>query len=315
MFKKKLAFILCVMLVLSLAGYAVCKGVDGEETKGEDTFLLVTSFYPMYILAQNLTTRAESVEVVNLTENQTGCLHDYQLTTKDMKLLTRADAFLTNGAGMELFMEKVLSQAETLPVIEASHGITLLEGSAHHHEHEQEEAEEHHEHEENGHVWMDVARYRTQLMTVKEVLKELLPEKKAQLEEAAASYDAELELLAAELAVLAQEVNGQPVVTFHDAFVYLAESLSMEVIGSLALDEETTPSAGEIAEVIEEIKYHGSALLLIEESYVSHAEKIAAETGAKIVYLDPLVTGSGEADSYLTGMRKNLSAVREAVLE
>ena len=59
----------------------------------------------MYVLAENLTEGVSGIEVSNLTENQTGCLHDYQLTSRDMKLLSRADVFLVNGAGMELFME------------------------------------------------------------------------------------------------------------------------------------------------------------------------------------------------------------------
>ena len=54
---------------------------------------------------------------------------------------------------------------------------------------------------------------------------------------------------------------------------------------------------------------------MIEEAYASHAEKIAAETGAKVIYLDPLVTGDGAADSYLSCMRENLAAVKVAVSE
>ena len=102
-------------------------------------------------------------------------------------------------------------------------------------------------------------------------------------------------------------------VIFHEAFAYLAESLDMEVLMALSLDEETVPSAGEIAEVIEEIKYHGTALILIEESHAEYAEKIKAETAAAVVFLDPLTTGDGAADSYLAGMQANLEAVREAV--
>ena len=61
---------------------------------------IVTSFYPIYIFALNLTEGIEGVEVRNLTAPDTGCLHDYQLQTGDMKKLAAADAFLINGAGM-----------------------------------------------------------------------------------------------------------------------------------------------------------------------------------------------------------------------
>lgn len=321
MLKKKLAFLLCVMLILSLTGYAVCKTAGGKKIEDErKEVLLVTSFYPMYLLAQNLVPEEGKIAVVNLTENQTGCLHDYQLTAKDMRLLSDADAFLVNGAGMELFIESVLEEIKDLSVIEATKGMTLLEGSAHEHNHEEpehgreEEADHaHHEQEKNGHVWMDVIRYREQANVAARELQVLFPAYATEIKESYEQYEEKLATLSEEVQLLREEVKGQNVVIFHDAFAYLADSLSMHVIGVVALDEETVPSAGEIAELIEEIKYHGGAWILIEEAYASHAEKIVAETGARVLYLNPLVTGDGEKNSYLVGMRENIKVIREAV--
>jgi len=333
MFKKKLGFLAAVMVALSLAGYIICLLAGGaKQLNKENGFLMVTSFYPMYILAENLTEGIEGVTVSNLTENQTGCLHDYQLTSRDMKLLSSADVFLINGAGMELFMEKVMKNYEELPIIEASHSIALLEGvghdhshgeengveEEHEHEHEEEAASEKHGHEEhihaeNGHVWLSVERYRQQVATVKQELQQLLPEQGEALERAAAAYDGKLQTLEANIDGLKEKTEGTHVVIFHEAFAYLADSLDMEVLMALSLDEETVPSAGEIAEVIEEINYHGYTLILIEEAYAEYAEKIVAETGAEVVYIDPLTTGDGTIDSYITGMKSNLEAIRSKV--
>lgn len=315
MLKKKLGFLLGVMVLLSLAGYLVCLVAGSSKQKNEENeFLLVTSFYPMYVLAENLTAGVEGVAVSNLTENQIGCLHDYQLTSKDMKLLDRADAFLINGAGMELFMEKVLENNQELPVIDASHGISLLAGIDHNHHENQESAheEEHHEehsHAENGHVWMDVARYRKQVVTVKEELQQLLPAQKEALEEAAAAYDAKLQILEQYLEELAENIKGKHVVVFHEAFAYLAESLGMEVLAVVSLDEEKVPSAGEIAEVIEEINYHGGAYIFIEREHAAYADKILKEADAAAFYLNPLTTGESNADSYYTDMLHNLDTL------
>lgn len=316
MFKKKLGFLAGVMVFLSLAGYFVCLAAGSSKKINTDReFLIVTSFYPMYILAENLMAGAEGVTVENLTENQTGCLHDYQLTSRDMKLLDRADTFLINGAGMELFMEKVLENNTGLPVIEASHGISLLEGAKHNHNHggheEDHEEEEHsgHAHAENGHVWMDVERYRAQVITVKEKLQQLLPEQRETLEKAASVYDAKLQTLAGYAEELKPYTEGKHVVIFHEAFAYLAESLGMEVLAALSLDEETVPSAGEIAEVIEEINYHGGAYIFIEKEYAAYADKILNETLSSVYYLDPLTTGDGSVNSYYDGMKKNLDTL------
>lgn len=323
MFKKKLGFLMGVMVFLSLVGFFVCLAAGSEKKLNKDgEFLLVTSFYPMYVLAENLTAGVADVTVSNLTENQTGCLHDYQLTSRNMKLLSGADAFLVNGAGMELFLEKVMESNGELPVIEASHGIPLLEGVAHDHaaedghetEHDEESHEDHaHAHAENGHVWMDVERYRAQAEAVSKKLQALLPEQAEVLSQAAKAYDEKLAVLAAGVTDLREHTKGIHVVIFHEAFAYLAESLGMEVLMALSLDEETVPSAGEIAEVIEEINYHGTALVFIEEEYASYADKILAETDAKVVYINPITTGDGAADSYLAGMWENLSAIRQVV--
>ena len=319
LFKKKLGFLLAIMLFLSVAGYMICQSAGREQLTEQEDFLLVTSFYPMYILAQNITDGVDGISVANLTENQTGCLHDYQLTAKDMKLLSKADAFLINGAGMELFIDKVLSQLEELPIIEASHGISLLEGIAHEHSHGEEEEHEHdeegHEHNYNGHVWMDMERYQTQISAIVEQLKILLPEKAKELTIAGNKYQNTVQVLLEQLETLKEYTSGLPVVIFHEAFAYLAEALQMEVIAVVSLDEETVPSAGEIAEVIEEINYHGGAFIFIEEAYASHAHKIVAETLAEVIYLDPLVTGTGEKDSYFIGMEQNLQTIKEYIVK
>ena len=230
-------------------------------------------------------------------------------------------------------MEKVLEHTPELPVIEASHGIGLLEGAVHDHNHSGEHPEDDHNHEaeqengeheddhdehlhaDNGHVWMDVERYRKQLANITEELQNLLPESRDVLSSSAAAYDAQLRILSAEVKILRQQTEGVPVVIFHEAFAYLGESLGMEVLTALSLDEETVPSAGDIAGVIEEVKYHGTALIFIEEAYGAYADKIMAETAAEVVYLDPLTTGNGDADSYLNGMRKNLEKIRTAMEE
>lgn len=314
MFRRKLLFLLGIMVLLSLAGYAVCCTVRQENSPFQEELTrirLVASFYPIYVLTENLIAEVPGTAVENMTQGQSGCLHDYQLTTKDMQLLSDADAFLINGAGMELFLEQAAEHCPELLVIAATQGMDLLKGTGHSHAHEYLEEEQ--EQEENGHVWMDVERYRKQALILCEGLKQMDSSRAEAYERAYHAYDKILEELSLEVQELAVKTEGMPVVLFHEAFAYFANSLGMEVLAELALDEEQVPSAGEIAEVIEEIRYHGTALLLIEEAYLSHAQKIAKETNALIVCIDPLLTGDGSPDSYVSGMKENLAAVEAAL--
>ena len=72
------------------------------------------------------------------------------------------------------------------------------------------------------------------------------------------------------------------------------------------MDADTALSAGEIAELTDEVRYHGVKYFLAEETGRAAAEQLAAETGAQVIYLNPLTEGGAAADSYLQGMRENL---------
>ena len=109
---KRIVCILLALLALPAASLA--------ET-------VVTSFYPIYLFALNLTDGLDGVEVHNLAAPGTGCLHDYQLQTGDMKKLAQADVFLINGAGMESFLPGVTDAFPDLPVVNASVGVDLLD--------------------------------------------------------------------------------------------------------------------------------------------------------------------------------------------
>jgi zinc transport system substrate-binding protein len=88
--------------------------------------VVVTSFYPIYILAMNLTVGIEDIRVENLAAPNTGCLHDYQLLTGDMRTLSGAQVLLINGAGMESYLDTVTALKEAGIAYAAEQIIDLL---------------------------------------------------------------------------------------------------------------------------------------------------------------------------------------------
>ena len=113
---------------------------------------LMTSFYPMYIATLNIVDGVEGVRLENLSEPQTGCLHDFQLTPEDMKLLSTADVFVINGGGIESFMSDVAKAYPKLDVVEACGDVALLSeddaDSDHDHDHEADaESDSAHDHD------------------------------------------------------------------------------------------------------------------------------------------------------------------------
>ena len=134
-----------VLFLLSALLFTAC-GTEKNKTEETDKLTVVTSFYPVYLLAQEIVQGAEGIRLENMAQPQTGCLHDYELSISDMKLLETADIFIINGGGMESFLEQALERYPELTVVDTSEGIALLEEKAHHH-HDEEKEHEHHDHD------------------------------------------------------------------------------------------------------------------------------------------------------------------------
>ena len=186
------------VLVLILALFTLLATGCAAQTDGQTT--IVTSFYPMYVLTLNVTDGIDGVTVQNMAEQNVGCLHDYQLQTRDMVALEGADALVINGGGMEQFMDKVLTLRADLPVIDASEGIAMFP-SDEAHDHDAHAHDEHDEHDElyNAHVWLDPSRAIKQVQNIADGLAEADPAHAAAYQENAAGYIERLTALDDEL--------------------------------------------------------------------------------------------------------------------
>ena len=103
--KKKLIILASIMTVLVIVVFTIAFYINRNNNEAfldeENNIKVVASFYPTYVLTINLTDGISDIKVDSLTDFTAGCLHDYQLTTDDMRLLSNADVFIINGGGME----------------------------------------------------------------------------------------------------------------------------------------------------------------------------------------------------------------------
>ena len=313
---KRLLTLLLALLLLALPACAA-----GET--------VVTSFFPIYVFALNLTQGIDGVRVESLTAPETGCLHDYQLQTGDMKLLNRADVFLINGAGMEGYLANVFEAFPELPVVDASVGVALLESCLEHdhghgeepaaaddhdhgdeaHEDEVHEAEhsespdephdelhdddDHgHSHEYNAHIWLDAQNAIIMVTNLAGGLMEELPAHAEAIRANRDAYIARLSALDTELKAAMSDLPHVDVITFHEAFPYFAEAYGVHVAAVLNHEPEDALSPRALAELCHTVMELDRPPLFIEPQYEDTAAQIVArETGAAIHTLDPIVTG------------------------
>lgn len=290
---------------LLLTGCGVQQGADGVN--------ITASFYPVYSIAQEVARGAVGVSVTSMAQNAVGCLHDYSLTTGDMSMLSSADLFIINGAGMESFEEDIVNTFPELELVDTSIGCRLLEESEVHGEHNEHGHEEHggHTHgEKNAHIWLSPANAAIQAENIAEALSVADTANAALYHENLDRFRSELLALEEEYIALRELCGGMKCVSFHEGFDYIADESGIEVSLGIYTDSEYTPSAGELVHAIEDIRSMDiDVIFAAEDEGLKFARLVSGETGTPVYILNP-VTG-GEA-GYIEAARNNLKVLKEA---
>lgn len=316
--KKNIVKILSLFLLSSMMLLGCESNNSKVDESSKEKFTIVTSFYPIYISTLNVVKDVPNVEVINMTKAQTGCLHDYQLTPEDLKIVNNADVFIMNGAGMESFIDKVIDSNKDMKVINASEGIELLH-SEEEHDHHHIEGEEHdHSHgTENGHVWVSVSNTIKQVENIKNGLVDANEENATIYKVNAEAYEKELENLKMQIHQELDNTQNKNIVTFHESFSYFAKEFGLNVVAVINMEDGREPSAKKKEEIIKEIKENNVKALFTEPQYESKAAiSIANETGTKVYELNPIATGDSNPSAindYINIMKENLKVLKEAL--
>lgn len=311
--KFKKILIILTLVILSITG---CSSNTNDNNKSgnskdkEDSIKVVTSFYPMYLLASNVVKDIDNVELINMTNSATGCLHDYSLTTDNIKLLEDCDVFIINGAGMESFLDKVLEQKPDLKIIDASEGIELIKSD---YEEESDDHDHDHDEEYNPHVWLSVENAIKQVENIENKLIEYNSINKDKYSQNAREYIEQLSNLDNKIHSELDNIKNKNIVTFHEAFPYFAKEYGLNIVGVVQREAGSEPSAKELQETIEKIKKLDVKAICVEPQYSTKAaETISKETNVKVYTLDPIVTEESKNSSYIDIMNKNLETLKEA---
>ena len=309
--KTTLTKILTIIILVSL----FLTGCN-NSAKSNNKLTIITSFYPMYISTLNIVKDIPNVEVLNMTTSQTGCLHDYSLSTKDLKTLSNADILIINGAGMESFLDDVIDEYSDLKIIEASKGIDLIEDTEHD-DHTEDHDHEDHDHDVNPHVWVSISKNIEEVSNIAEELSSLDPNHANEYQDNANEYIAKLENLKTEMHSTLDNIAHKDIITFHEAFPYFAEEFGLNIVGVIEIEPDSEPSAKEVENIISIINEKNIKALFTEPQYSSKiADTIAKETGASIYTLDPIVTGDSNEkayNDYIIKMQENLNTLKEAL--
>lgn len=286
------------MKIKFAALFGLCSALAASCLPAAEPLRVVTSFYPVYVSALNVTRGIDGIQLSNLTSPHIGCLHDYQLTAGDVRTLADADVLLVNGAGMEPFLDKLAKKSPGLRVVEVSRGIPLMDG--------------------NPHVWVSFEGTRRQVDNIAAGLAEAAPAHAEALRANAESYKAALAALEEKMHAGLAPHAGARIMTFHEAFPYFARDFGLELVGVVEREPGAAPSARELAETMDLVRQRGVKALFTEPQYSDRSARvISRETGVKVHELDPVVTGPSGPDeargAWLAAMEKNLATLQDAL--
>ncbi len=281
---------------------------------------VVATFLPIYAHTQSIAGHLADVHCLVGAGTDP---HDFQFKPSDMKKLSEAEVIVMNGVGIEMWLDKPLEKFRSMnkTVINASEGLSLLENteiielsSAHegHHHNEGDHCDQHGE-GKNPHTWLDPVNASLQVKNILNGLIKADPKNKNGYEKNASLYLAELEKLHQEFKSEVEVLKNKNLITFHDAFLYLAHRYQFKYIGCVEDVPEKKPSPKVLKEIIDLIKNHQVKTVFVEEGYSQRSlHSISRDSGAKIATLDTIEVGKPEANAYLNRMRNNIQALKSA---
>jgi zinc transport system substrate-binding protein len=300
-----------LLLALPLiALLASCKpNNDSNPRQDSGKLRVLATFLPVHAHAAAIAGDRAIVE--SLVSTNVGA-HDFSPKPADMQRIAQADLLVLNGAGMEPWLGDLTRQAakKDLRIVDLSNGIELLKSTD---AIDQDHEGDHDHGEHNPHIWLDPVLVIQQAETLRDALIAADPEGSATYQKNAGAYIERLRALDAEFKSVLDPLPSKKLVTFHDAFPYLATRYGLEYLGYLSQFPERDPTPPELASLIERIRAAEVKILFAETGYEpALLQRVATEAGARISTLDTLETGEAGPDAYLDGMKRNLEALRKA---
>ncbi len=291
---KKRNIIITIAVVLILIAVIVIGNLNRRDEIESDSLKIVTSFYPIYIMTLNITNGVENIEVSNMAENYVGCIHDYTLTTTDLKKFENADIFVQNGYDMEQFSQKIIDSYPNVKMVDSSTKITdfVQDGE-----------------EVNPHFWTSIDNYMLQVEAITDGLKKLDSSNSELYEQNKNTYIQKLQELKSNYEGF--NFEGNSVVSLNESFSYLFKFIGVDETLIETDHEQSALSAETVRDVIEEVKNSGiKAIVIGQNDDDQNANLIASETGATVYRLNDAMSGDGSLDSYINTMKENLEILK-----
>ncbi len=303
-------YIILLFALIITFGFVGC----GKEVKNDNKDLTNTPNADKVKVSVTFNALKEFVEAVGKDRVEISTIipngtepHDFEPKARDLVKLSKADVFVYNGLGMEVWVEQAIKAAnnKNLVVVEASKGSDMIENK------EAEEIDEHGKYD--PHLWIGLKGAMFEIKNIKDALVQVDPTNKDFYETNYKDYSQQLEQLYKEYSDKFKSISKKSFVTGHAAFGYLCRDFGLEQNSVEDVFAEGEPSAQQLTELVSYCKANNVTTIFAEEMASSDvSQTLANEVGAKVETIYTMESAEDNM-SYLERISSNLSKIYESL--
>lgn len=285
---------------------ATCLFISGAQAASKPRIGI--TLHPYYSFAKAIV--GDTAEIIPLIGEGFNP-HSYRPQPEDIKRSMTLDALIVNGIGHDEFAFEIIQAAQLkgkLPLILANKDVSLipvsgtLDGKK----------------IVNPHTFVSITAAVRQIYTIARDLGKTFPQYAKLYQKNARAYTRKLRRMKANYMA---RIADLPVMNFrcatiHGGYDYLFQDFGLQVTAVIEPGHGLKPTASQLAKTIEEIKRLNVDVIFTEMAFSDkYVETIHKETQIRIRQLSHLTSGEYSADGFENGIRANLEALTNALID
>ena len=291
-------FLILILVAITTTSCKKISEVDKSNKK-----LLLVSFTVLEDIVKNIV--GDEFDVKSITKPGIE-VHGYQTTPSDLIKGSKAEVFIDNGFGFELWAEKFVSNLKVKRITMANNLKPLFIG------------EDAYKGKPNPHAWISPKRGIIYVDTLSRALSELKPQSKTVFKKNAEIYKNKLLEIDEDFSLFLNTLkkNQKYLVSCEGAFTYLTNDYGLKEAYLWPVNAESQITPKRMAKVINLVKTNDIPAVFCESTVSSESQlAVARETGAKFggnFFVDSLSEKNGPASSYIDLLNHNLNLIKQA---
>jgi zinc transport system substrate-binding protein len=206
--------------------------------------------------------------------------HNYEPSPSQIREVVNAHLYVENGAGLESWIDDILTLNPKMHLVDSSKGVSLITGVA-------EDNASNAQRTPDAHIWLSPRDAMIQVENICDGLTEVDPSGKDYYANNRDNYLIKLKELDAYLNSSFAKLQKKKFVVLHPAWTYFARDYGLTQIAIEV--EEKEPGPRYLATVVKACREYNITTVFAEPQYnPKMAEVISMEIDGKVVYIDDL---------------------------